>query len=100
MLTHLISVSFQHSITGAKSRSPDDFLGGILADDMGLGKTLTTLSLILASMDRAQEFMDRSQRRREKGKVRATSKATVVIVPSECMKSTREQELNSADVGL
>lgn len=56
-------------------------MGGILADDMGLGKTLTMLTLIARSIDHDGEFSSQSSRQ-----VRpvAASKATVVIVPSEC----------------
>jgi hypothetical protein len=73
-------ISYRHSITGAKNRSPDGFLGGILADDMGVGKTFTTLITILASQNRAAEFADL------KGSTAISpSRATIVIVPSECI---------------
>lgn len=56
-------------------------MGGILADDMGPGKTLTTLAVIIGSIDRDGESSSQSSRQ-----VRpvAASKASVVIVPSEC----------------
>lgn len=59
-------------------------MGGILADDMGLGKTLTTLGLIVASLERAREFASlTSQRRSEREGAVTNRKASVVIVPSE-----------------
>ncbi|KAK2470510.1 hypothetical protein H9L39_18127 [Fusarium oxysporum f. sp. albedinis] len=48
---------YQHIITGAKSRLPEEVLGGILADDMGLGKSLSMLSAIFNTMDRAQDYV-------------------------------------------
>ncbi|CAG9975889.1 unnamed protein product [Clonostachys byssicola] len=73
--------SYQHTITGAKSESPEGFMGGILADDMGLGKTLTTLTLIVTSIDRDGGFISQSSRQVRRV---ASSKASVIIVPSEC----------------
>jgi len=35
-------------------KKPQDLRGGLLADEMGLGKTLTTLSLIVTSLDNVQ----------------------------------------------
>ncbi|MCJ1355965.1 MAG: hypothetical protein MMC33_005959 [Icmadophila ericetorum] len=44
-------------ITGKEERrKPPEVLGGILADMMGLGKTLSILSLIVGSLDEAQEW--------------------------------------------
>ncbi|KAF8243891.1 hypothetical protein K440DRAFT_31423 [Wilcoxina mikolae CBS 423.85] len=36
------------------AKKPQDLRGGLLADEMGLGKTLTTLSLIVTSLDNVQ----------------------------------------------
>lgn len=71
-----IFYSYQHVITGAKSRIAADCIGGILADDMGLGKTLTVLSSIINSMDSAALFSLKNAER--------FAKSTIVIVPSEC----------------
>ncbi|KAK4158352.1 SNF2 family N-terminal domain-containing protein [Chaetomidium leptoderma] len=80
---------YQHLITGAKSETPDDFLGGILADDMGLGKTLSALATVLASEGHAAEFgaLGASQSC-------TTSQATVVVVPSELLLNTWAEEIN------
>lgn len=81
-----MAYSYEHSITGAKSKTPVDFAGGILADDMGLGKTLTTLSTIVTSHQRAAEFGAGPNLVNPGADVtssRATSQATVVVVPSE-----------------
>lgn len=81
--------SFQHRITGAKSRTAEDFRGGLLADDMGLGKTLTALTLIVASFEAAAQFGagrgEPSPLQIEGSKSPSTfSQATIVVVPSEC----------------
>lgn len=84
-IAELTRLSYQHLITGAKSRTADDFLGGILADDMGLGKTLIALAAILASYDRAADFgSQRSDAETEYHASCMRSQATVVVVPSEC----------------
>lgn len=69
--------SYQHVITGAKSPSNPDALGGILADDMGLGKTLSVLSAIIDSMEDARVFANSGERN--------NVMSTLIIVPSECM---------------
>ncbi|KAG8533004.1 uncharacterized protein KY384_001786 [Bacidia gigantensis] len=51
-----IDPTYQHVITGAKSREPQDTCGGILADDMGLGKTLMMLSAIAGSQIQAFNY--------------------------------------------
>jgi SNF2 family DNA or RNA helicase len=49
--------SFYNVITGQEQRgAPSQVLGGILADMMGLGKTLSILSLIMGSLDQAEEW--------------------------------------------
>jgi len=60
-------------------------MGGILADVMGLGKTLTTLALIVSSLERARDFVSLSSQMRtaKHGTLPTTCKATVVVVPSE-----------------
>lgn len=46
---------YRNTITGRMlSKKPQDLRGGLLADEMGLGKTLTTLSLIVTSLDNVQ----------------------------------------------
>ncbi|KAK4166949.1 SNF2 family N-terminal domain-containing protein [Cladorrhinum sp. PSN259] len=77
---------YQHEITGAKSPTPDDCLGGIIADDMGLGKTLSMLSAIINSMNTANLFA------RHGGD--GVAKSTIVIVPSELLLRTWSNELN------
>lgn len=72
--------SYQHTITGAKSPSNPDVLGGILADEMGLGKTLSVLSSIVDSMDDAQAFA------KSGGGNKIMS--TLIVVPSERMLPT------------
>jgi len=68
--------SYQHKITGEKSQSPADCVGGILADEMGLGKTLTALSAVVSSLGHAQNFAANSKE--------TALQATLVVVPSEC----------------
>ncbi|KAI9666217.1 MAG: hypothetical protein M1821_004152 [Bathelium mastoideum] len=82
MLTPIHS-SYRHTITGAKSPSPSDVSGGILADDIGLGKTLTVLATILSSIPSAVEFAVGAF---DKGFAENSglipSKTTLIIVPS------------------
>ncbi|KAL8359454.1 hypothetical protein RB601_007831 [Gaeumannomyces tritici] len=68
-------ICYQHRVTGAKSRVPSDFKGGILADDMGLGKTLTTLAAVATSTPQG------------------SGKATLVVVPSELLLNTWIKEI-------
>ncbi|KAK4220735.1 SNF2 family N-terminal domain-containing protein [Podospora fimiseda] len=80
---------YQHEITGAKSPTPADCYGGIIADDMGLGKTLTMLSAIINSKAAAQQFSVRPQ-----GPGSEVAKSTVVIVPSELLLRTWANEIS------
>ena len=49
--------SYYNVITGTEERiKPPEVLGGILADMMGLGKTLSMLSLIVGSLEQAQQW--------------------------------------------
>ncbi|KAF5254485.1 hypothetical protein FANTH_743 [Fusarium anthophilum] len=63
---------YQHLFSGAKRPNQEEAEGGILADDMGLGKSLVILSTIAGSLDRANAFVDSSQR----------SAATLIVVSS------------------
>ncbi|KAF5004028.1 hypothetical protein FDECE_9441 [Fusarium decemcellulare] len=85
-------IYYQHSITGARRKSAEEFSGGILADDMGLGKTLSTLAAIVTSMDRAWAF-GACAHRSDQDKSTTRSKATIVIVPSELILNTWAREI-------
>ncbi|KAJ3536179.1 hypothetical protein NM208_g5824 [Fusarium decemcellulare] len=87
---HSGEIYYQHRITGAKRKSAEEFSGGILADDMGLGKTLSTLAVIVTSMDRARTF---SFNQSDQGKPTTRSKATIVIVPTELLINTWAREI-------
>ncbi|KAF5593767.1 DNA repair and recombination RAD5C [Fusarium subglutinans] len=63
---------YQHVFSGAKRPNQEEAEGGILADDMGLGKSLVILSTIAGSLDRANAFVESSQR----------SAATLIVVSS------------------
>ncbi|KAI1358263.1 DNA repair and recombination protein RAD5C [Xylaria arbuscula] len=76
---------FQHTMTGAKSESASDCVGGILADDMGLGKTLTILTSIVLSMKQASIFASSGN---------DCAKSTIVIVPSELLLNTWMTEID------
>jgi SNF2 family DNA or RNA helicase len=76
---------FRHKITGARSQTPDDILGGILADDMGLGKTLTMIATIVTTISRAKHFATIRLNDEEGIKdARIPVMSTLVIVPSVC----------------
>lgn len=83
----MIYCSYEHIITGAKSDKPEDFLGGILADDMGLGKTLIMLSVIVGSLRCGLDFAYTNLKDlRELQPTTWPSKATLILVPTECMR--------------
>lgn len=78
-----LALSYQNVITGSKSSSAEDPIGGMLADDMGLGKTLSTLALIVGSKARAVEFALNSTRTSfESWLDNVPAKCTLVVVPS------------------
>ena len=79
--------SYQHIITGAKSPTPSDFLGGILADDMGLGKSLAMLCAVMGSLGRASEFAGQMHSDGSPREGRKAAKSTLIIVPSACESS-------------
>ena len=78
--------SYQHLISGVKSRTLDDAKGGILADDMGLGKSLVMISTIAGSLERAHTFSTSEKNSLVPGnRPVVASKATLIIAPSPCM---------------
>ncbi|KAL2206931.1 hypothetical protein CC79DRAFT_1398786 [Sarocladium strictum] len=79
-------IYFQHKITGAKSPTNSDALGGILADEMGMGKTLSILSAIIESMEDAQVFANSSGQK--------NIMSTLIIVPSELLLYTWTREIS------
>jgi SNF2 family DNA or RNA helicase len=69
--------SYRHTITADERHEPQqEPYGGILADDMGLGKTLTTIALIVSSLERARYFSA------IEAQPLPRSRATLVVVPS------------------
>ncbi|KAJ5065861.1 DNA repair protein rad5 [Bipolaris maydis] len=61
----------------------DDALGGIFADDMGLGKTLTTLAVIVGSLERALNYaVGLTRGSTNSWKEIVPCKTTLIIVPS------------------
>ncbi|KAK6080211.1 SNF2 family domain-containing protein [Seiridium cupressi] len=72
---------FRHAITGSKSPSPIDALGGILADDMGLGKTLSMIASIATSLARARDYVA-TGRTNVSNRNLIPTPATLVVVPS------------------
>lgn len=71
--------SFRHKVTGTERyEQPFEPRGGILADEMGLGKTLSTLCVIISSLERSREFASQGS-----GKAVPT-KTTLVVAPSLC----------------
>jgi SNF2 family DNA or RNA helicase len=87
--------SYQHIITGSKSPTPDDFLGGILADDMGLGKSLTMLCAILGSLARASLYG--AQMPSVGHHSLRTAKSTLIVVPSACTSSIQHDNVTTTD---
>ncbi|EUC34822.1 hypothetical protein COCCADRAFT_92479 [Bipolaris zeicola 26-R-13] len=76
---------YKHVITGAKSSEMEDALGGIFADEMGLGKTLTTLAVIVGSLERALNYAVGLTRGSTNSWTEIVPcKTTLIIVPSSC----------------
>lgn len=72
-------------VTGADFPMTDGMLpglGGLIADVMGIGKTLTTLTAILHSADKAQDFTFFGRPVSESNWEATLTKATLVVVPS------------------
>lgn len=72
---------YQHIITGARSPSAKECVGGIVADEMGLGKSLTLLSAIAGSLDRALAYAQTMTNIGASGHGVIAAKSTLVIVP-------------------
>ncbi|KFA54626.1 hypothetical protein S40293_02276 [Stachybotrys chartarum IBT 40293] len=75
---------FVHSITKTRCHDrPNEGGGGILADEMGMGKSLSTLALIIGTLQEGHEWAQKS-RDEELGssRIKAHSHGTLVIVPS------------------
>jgi SWI/SNF-related matrix-associated actin-dependent regulator of chromatin subfamily A3 len=90
------AIGYQHAITGAKSRTADDAPGGILADAMGLGKTLTMIATIAGSLDKASKLtrendIEANTKCSESRSKWHYTKATLVVVPSECLSNGRKR---------
>ncbi|CAI6242193.1 unnamed protein product [Periconia digitata] len=77
---------YENVITHTRNNVPEEPLGGILADDMGLGKTLTSLAVIVGSLDRALDFArERTGEPIDTWHKTVPSKATLVVVPSSLL---------------
>ena len=77
--------SYQHIITGSKSRDPQDTYGGVLADDMGLGKSLVMLSAIAGSLDPALTYAKAlTSAPGSTDDPVIAAKSTLLVVPSTC----------------
>jgi len=73
---------YQHTITGARSPSAKECMGGIVADEMGLGKSLTVLSAIAGSLDQALAYAQTMTDIGASGYGVIAAKSTLVVVPS------------------
>ncbi len=73
-----------HQITRTRSSvRPEEAGGGVLADEMGMGKTLSTLALMMRTLEDGQRWAEikRSQEH-SSGKIQRHTHSTLVIVPS------------------
>ncbi|KAG8528534.1 uncharacterized protein KY384_007452 [Bacidia gigantensis] len=85
--------SYYHVITGHEERQkPPEVRGGILADMMGLGKTLSILSLVVGSLDNAEEWAKQivSETDGEKPLVR-NSRTTLLVAPLSTLANWEDQ---------
>ncbi|KAM7190801.1 SNF2 family N-terminal domain containing protein [Naviculisporaceae sp. PSN 640] len=92
---------YVHRITKTSSpRRVEEKGGGVLADDMGMGKSLSTLALIMKTLEDAHIWAN--EKRSEEhisGKVRRHSHSTLIIVPSALLINhwLREIALHTGD---
>ncbi|PLB50322.1 hypothetical protein P170DRAFT_463556 [Aspergillus steynii IBT 23096] len=74
---------YKHIITGARSREPVDFCGGVLGDDMGVGKTLSMIASIVAGLPRDETSLVGDKWIQEPVNADLIPvRATLVVVPS------------------
>lgn len=75
---------FVHSITNhVSSFDHEEKGGGVLADEMGMGKSLSILSLVMRTLDVAQQWASSQPQEEEFSEIpRQCSRATLIIVSS------------------
>ena len=86
--------TYYNVITGTEERNkPPEVLGGILADMMGLGKTLSILSLIVGSLEVADEWEQIGHLPELDGDriLIRNSKATLLVSPLSTLANWEEQ---------
>jgi SNF2 family DNA or RNA helicase len=77
---------FIHRITRARCyQRPEEDGGGLLSDEMGMGKSLSTLSLIVKTVQEGHAWARKQQAEdAADGTTEAYSHGTLIIVPSAC----------------
>lgn len=88
------SSSYYNIITGTEERNkPPEVLGGILADMMGLGKTLSILSLIVGSLEAANEWEEIGHLPESDGDraLIRNSKTTLLVSPLSTLANWEDQ---------
>ena len=86
--------TYYNVITGTEERNkPPEVLGGILADMMGLGKTLSILSLIVGSLEVANEWEQIGHLPEQDGDrvLIRNSKTTLLVSPLSTLANWEEQ---------
>ncbi|KAI8648852.1 hypothetical protein NCS56_01501200 [Fusarium sp. Ph1] len=80
------AVEYMHRITRKKkSQRPDEKGGGILADDMGMGKSLSTLALVMRTLDDGQKWANEKNEDHEDRKSVKFSRSTLIVVSAALM---------------
>ena len=85
--------SYYNVITGTEERTkPPEVLGGILADMMGLGKTLSMLSLVVGSLEQAEQWGEQPAPERDGDKILIrNSKTTLLVCPLSTVANWEDQ---------
>jgi len=95
-IPNLFTARFIHRITKTRSHAQvEEMGGGVLADEMGMGKSLSTLALIVQTLEAGRLWAEKKRgEEHTSAKVRRHSPATLIIVPSALLINNWLNEIN------